>query len=346
MRLGLYLVSSFILIAIIGIVVYTINPNNYGVEEFGLSVTIPLAIWFVLPMFVLMVASALHMMFYGTKNFFKFKKWEKDAITLEDTLYWSILQEPKEHSFSLPLLKDTVSLLNCSTVQVNGDVYDISKKLNEVLGLVHKIESGEYVDLKLAKLDKALSEDNPLMVKNIMNRLQKDPAFAEEILQNKESYSLKVFEEALRTFSSKATFPEAKKYVKLYNKESFFILLARIGRKENLELTKDILDEFIVNLEDSLICGDYLKVATLMMSELSPDDNLTLWREYESKYSDSQIAYLYLLFDYEMLEKAEEYLDEHDENDFKRFRALLDLKKLHKKYRIQDMMDIRHICEA
>lgn len=346
MRLGLYLIASLILIAIVGIVVYTINPNEYGVEEFGLSTTLPLAVWFVLPMFALMVASAVHMMFYGTTNFFKFKKWEKDTLTLEDTLYWSILHEPKEHTFNLAILKETVSFLNHATIKVEGDVYEISPKLQSALALVKEIEAGEHVDLKAHKLDKSLSIDNPLVVKNVMNRLAHDEAFAEEILQSKEAYSEKVFNEALRIFSSKATFPQAKKYVKLYNKESFFMLLARIGRKEDLGLSKEILDEFIVSLEPSLVCSDYLKVATLMMSELSPDENLALWREYEGKYSDSQIAYLYLLFDYEMVDKAAEYLDEHDEGDFKRFRALLELKKLHKNYRIEDMMDIRHICEA
>jgi hypothetical protein len=346
MRLGLYLIASLILIAIVGIFVYTVNPNEYGIEEFGVSMTMPLAVWFVLPMFALMVASAVHMMFYGTKNFFKFKKWEKDTITLEDTLYWSILHEPKDHVFNLPVLKDTVSLLDRASVNVDGDVYDISDKLKGALTLVRKIESGEHIDLKLEKLDKALSPDNPLVVKNVMNRLSHDEAFAEEILQSKESYSNKVFEEALKIFSEKATFPQARKYVKLYTKKCFFTMLARIGKKEDLELTKDILDEFIVSLESSLICADYLKIATLMMSELSPDENLTLWREYEGKYADAQIAYLYLLFDYEMIEQAGEYLDEQDENDFKRFRALFELKKLHKNYKIEDMMDIRHICEA
>jgi hypothetical protein len=345
MRLGLYLVASLILMAIVGIFVYTVNPNEYGVEEFGISMTMPLAVWFVLPMFALMVASAVHMMFYGTKNFFKFKKWEKDTITLEDTLYWSILHEPKNHAFNLPVLKETVSFLNHATIKVDGDVYDISEKLKGALALVRKIESGEHVDLKLEKLDKVLSLENPLVIENFMNRLRHDEAFAEEILQSKEAYSDKVFKEALKMFSSKATFPQAKKYVKLYNKESFYMLLTR-SRKENLGLTKDILDEFIVSLESSLLCADYLKIATLMMSELSPDENLALWREYEGKYSDSQIAYLYLLFDYEMVDKAGEYLDEHDEGDFKRFRALLELKKLHKNYKIEDMMDIRHICEA
>jgi len=346
MRLGLYIVASILLMAIVGIFVYTVNPNEYGINEYGIELTLPLAIWFILPMLALIIASAVHMMFYGTKNFFKFKKWEKDTETLEDTLYWAILNEPKEHKFNVPVIKDTVSLLNASSVEVVGNVDDISEKLGNALSLVKEIRSGTYVDLKVYKLDRILSNDNPLVIQNMINRLNQEKSSAEEIIQAKESYSTEVFNEALKIFSSEVTFPQARKYVKLYNKESFFILLSRIGNEEDLELTKDILDEFIVNLEDSLVCSDYLKVATLMMTELSPDENLKLWRDYESKYDDAQIAYLYLLFDYEMIEQAGDYLEEHDRNDFKRFRALYDLKQLHKNYMIQDMMDIRHICEA
>jgi hypothetical protein len=219
-------------------------------------------------------------------------------------------------------------------------------KLRGALTLVTEINRGEYVDLKARKLDKVLSQENPLVVKNLMNRLLKDLTFAEEVLQSKESYSEELFNEALKNFSLKTTFPKAKKYAHIYTKESFFMLLARITKEDDLGLTKDSLDAFIVALELKLACGDYLKIATLMMNELSPDENLKLWREYEKKYSDAQIAYLYLLFDYEMIEKAGEYLDEQGEKDFIRFRALFDLKQEHKNYKITDLMNIRHICYA
>lgn len=346
MRLGLYLIASIILMAIVGIFVYTVNPGNYTVAEFGISITIPIAVWIVLPMVVLMIASAVHMMFYGTKNFFKFKKWEKDTSTLDDALYWSLLHEPKAHKFNLPLLKQTVSLLSVSSVKVDGAVDDISDKLRGALTLVSEINRGEYVDLKAHKLDKLLSADNPLVVKNLMNRLVKESTFAEEVIQSKESYSPELFEEALRIYSASAVFAKARKHVDVYNKESFFILLSRIDKEEGLGLSKDVLDEFIVALESKLACADFLQIATLMMHQFSPDENLQLWREYENRYTDAQVAYLYLLFDYEMIDQAGEYLREHGENDFKRFRALFDLKREHKKYKITDLMNIRHICDA
>ena len=346
MRLGLYIIASIVLMSIVGIFVYTINPGNYTIEELGIPITIPVAVWVVIPLIILMLSSVVHMIFYGTKNFFKFKKWEKDTLSLEDAIYWSLLHEPKAHKFNLPLLKQTASLLSVASLKVDGAVDDISDKLRGTLTLVSEIERGEYVDLKSKKISHSLSLNNPLVIKNLMNRLDKDESFIEMVLKNRDGCDDEVFNKALSLFSQTANFPKAMKYIEVFDKEAFLTLLKRVTSEKDLGLTQEGLDEFIIHLEPTLECADYLMMSTLMMQHLSPDDNLKLWREYEKKYSKAEIAYLYLLFEYEMIDKAGEYLNEHDESEFKRFRALYDLKKEHKKYKITDLMNIRHICNA
>jgi len=346
MRLGLYILASIILMAIIGSIVYSIIPTNYSYSYFGFPVDLPIAVWVTIPMFLLMLASIAHMMFYNTKTFFKFKKWEKATDTLDDALYWSLLNEPKAHKYNVPQLKKTASLLSVSTVKVDGAVDDLSEKLRSALGIISEIDRGEYVDLKSKKLDKVLSPKNPLVLKNLINRVDKNENFAEEVLQSIELYDKSIFDAALNKFALTQNFVKARKYAKVFDKKNFFVLLERINREDDLGFTRSILDEFIVALEPTLQCSDYLKAATITMKQLSPDENLMLWKDYQNKYSKSEIAYLYLLFDYEMIDKAGEYLEEHDEEDFKRFRALYDLKKEHKKYKITDLMDVRHICDA
>jgi hypothetical protein len=346
MRLGLYIIASILLMAIVGIFVYMIHPGNYTYNELGFPLELPIALWIVLPMFALMLASLLHMMFYGTKNFFKFKKWESDTNTLDDALYWALLHEPQAHKFNLPQLKQTASLLSVSSIKVNGKVEKSSEKLGEALSIVSAIERGEYVDLKVKKLSRVLSSNNPLVKKNTLNRLEQDETFAEEVIQDKLSHDDTLFKIALNKFAETTTFTQAQKYLTLFDKKSFMILIERVTDKNDLGLTKDILDKFIIELESSLECGDYLQMSTLMMKELSPDENLLVWKEYQSKYSKAEIAYLYLLFEYEMIDKAGDYLREHGEDDFKRFRALHELKKEDKKYKITDLMNIRHICDA
>ena len=346
MRLGLYIIASIILMATVGVFVYMVEPGNYSYNELGFPLELPIYIWIVLPMSALMLASLLHMMFYGTKNFFKFKKWENDTNTLNDALYWALLNEPKAHKFNLPQLKQTASLLSVSNIKVKGMVDEASEKLGETLTIISDIEKGEYVDLKAKKLSNILSDENPLVKKNILNRLEKDENFAEEVIQNRLSYNEAVFKIALGKFVTRTTFVKAQKHVNLFDRESLLGLLERVTSENDLGLTKAILDKFIIALESTLECKDYLIISTTMMKQLSPVENLMVWKEYQSKYSKSEIAYLYLLFEYEMIDKAGEYLDEHDKEDFKRFRALYDLKKEHKKYKITDLMNIRHICDA
>jgi len=344
MRLGLYIVASIVLMAMVGVFIYTFNPNEYSHNFFGMYITLPVAIWIIMPMFILMVASLIHMMFYGTKNFFKFKRWEKDSNSLNNALYWSLLNEPKPHRYNLPKLKETASLLQVSSIKVNGTVDGVSEKLQSALNIISEIDKGECVDFKEKKLAHILSSKNPLVIKNHMNYLNKDEKFPEEVLQFKDKYSQEVFDKALNIFVEKTTFLKARRYTKTFNRESFMRLVGRVTRDDNLGLTQPILNEFINDLHPALKCSDFLLIANITKKQFSPDENLKLFKSYNKEYKKAQTAYLYLLFDYEMIEKAGEYLNEHDADEFIRFRALYDLKKEHTKYKITDLMNIKHIC--
>ena len=344
MRLGLYIIASIVLMVMVGGYIYSINPNTFTYDVFGFPIELPIAVWFILPMLALMVASLLHMIYYGTKNFFKFKKWENDTENLNNALYWSILNEPKPHKYNIPKFKEVASILNVSNIKVKGIAEGVSEKLQTILNIISEIEKGECVDLKEKKLSKVLSKDNPILVKNQINCLIKDDDFIEEVLQNKEKYNSTVFEKALKLFAKRANFPKAKKYSNVFTRESFMKLISRVSRDNDLGLNVEILDQFITDLHESLKCSDFLLIANITKKQLSPDENLRLFKSYQEKYTKAETAYLYLLFDYEMIDKAGEYLDEHDIDEFIRFRALYDLKKTHTKYKITDLINIKHIC--
>ena len=75
-----------------------------------------------------------------------------------------------------------------------------------------------------------------------------------------------------------------------------------------------------------------------------PEENLMLFREFQSKNEKAQNSYLYLLFEYELLEQVSIYLDEQGENEFMKFRAFHTLKKEHSKFKLEDIIDIKSIC--
>lgn len=344
MRLGLYILASIVLMVSVGGYVYTINSSDFSYDLGDITIVLPIAVWITIPMFVLMVASLMHMMYYGTKNFFKFKRWENDSDTLNNALYWSILHEPRFHRFNLPRFKETASILQVSTIKPNSTVDGVSEKLQSALNIISEIDKGEYVDFKEKKLAHLLSSDNPLVIKNQLNHLIKDKNFTKGVLQHKDRYDEVIFKKALDNFVQNTTFENAKNYINIFNREAFVTLIRRVNRDEDLGLNPTLLDEFITGLHVQLKCSDFLLIANITKKQFLPDENLRLFKGYQSKYTKAEISYLYLLFEYEMIEKAGEYLDEHDADDFMRFRALHDLKKTHTKYKITDLINIKHIC--
>ena len=342
MRLGLYTIASLVLIGIVGGLAYMVNPNFYVLEVMGIHFNFPIALWFVLPMVLLFVMTLFHMFFYGLKNYFAIKKWRKDAETLEDALYWSLVNEPKEQKYAIAEVSASALLLNKASLTLNDMVEGVSPRLSRVANIIHKIKNGEYVDLKELKMTKVFNSGNPILIQNRLNYLETDDKFVEGVMRATSDYSEAVQKEALKIFARKEDFIKARKYVKVFDVENFLVMLNRITHEEKLGLTAEILTEFVNAL--NLKCEDFIAIASITKKYFKPDENLHLFREYQAKNEKAQNAYLYLLFEYELLDQVSKYLDEHDERDFMKFRALYTLKREHSKFKLEDIIDIKSIC--
>ena len=342
MRVGLYIFASLVLIGIIGAVTYTINPNHYVVELMGINFNFPIALWFILPMILLFIFTLTHMFFYGLKNYFLLKKWQKDSHTLEDALYWSLVNEPKEQKYSINEVAASAVLLGKASINISDNVEGLTPRLARVVNIIQKIKNGEYVDLKENKMSKIFNPGNPILIQNRLNCLESDDNFVEGVMRSSSSYSEVVQAEALETFARKENFEKARKYVKVFDVKNFLVLLNRVTQQDKLGLTTEILTEFVNVLE--LKCEDYIQIAVITKKYFKPEENLILFREYQIKNEKAQNAYLYLLFEYELLDQVSTYLDEQEEGEFMKFRALYTLKKEHSKFKLEDIIDINSIC--
>jgi len=343
MRLGLYIFAALTLTAIMGAFAYTINPNNYIVEILGINFNFPIAVWFVLPMVFLLVFTIIHMVFYSLKSYFKLKKWQRDAATMDDALYWSMVNEPKDQKYAIPEIASSALLLGKSNVTVFDGVDGLSPRLSKALNLINKIKNGEYVDLKEHKMAKVFNEGNPFLIQNRLNRLKSDDKFVEDVMKSSSSYSDQVGAQALEIFASKETFFKARKYHKIFDVKNFFVMLNRANNEEDAELTSEILNDFISALK--LSCKDFANIANITKKMFRPDENLALFKKYQNDNPKAQNAYLYLLFEYELMDEVAAYLEEQDDYEFVQFRALYDLKQSHKNYKLEDLIDINAICK-
>jgi hypothetical protein len=343
MRLGLYIFAALTLMGIVGALVHMVNPNNFLIEVMGINFNFPVAVWVVLPMFLLLVFTVIHMFYYGVRSYFRKKKWLHDTETLEDALYWSLVHEPKDQKYMIDDIKRSAVLLSKSTLDVVDGVEGLSDRLTKIVNVLNKIKNGEYVDLKENKLAKVFNEGNPHLIQNRLNRLENDPEFVEEVMKSSSQYSEMVQKEALRIFASKETFFKARKYAKIFDVENFMVMLNRAAEDEDMGLSPEILQDFIEALK--LKCADFVRIAKVTKKIFSPDQNLALFKRYQKENPKAQNAYLYLLFEYELLDEIANYLDEQEDHEFVKYRALFELKKQNKGFKLEDLIDAESICK-
>jgi len=342
MRLGLYTFAILAVIAIIGAFTYTINPNNFIIEIMGINFNFPVAVWIVLPMLLLFLFTIGHMLFYGLKNYFKLKKWQRDADTLEDALYWSLVNEPKEQKYVMNEIKGSAMLLSKASLDVSDNVEGLSPRLAKVVNIIQKIKNGEYIDLKEIKMAKVFNAGNPILIQNRLNCLESDEKFVEDVMKATSSYSEIVQKQALEIFARKSNFETARKYRKVFDVENFLMMLNRVNTEDEMGLTKEILNDFVDALK--LSCVDFIKVAQVTKKYFEPDENIGLFTTYQNSNDKAQSAYLYLLFEYELLDQVAAYLEEQDEDEFMKFRALYQLKRSNGTYKLEDIIDIHSVC--
>jgi len=340
MRIGLYIFASLAFIALLGAFVYTLELGGYRLDL--LNITLPVTIWIILPALILFMFTTAHMFFYGLKNYFAQKKWKKDAQTLEDALYWSLVNEPKEQKYAIENVKSSALLLGKASLEVSDNIEGLTPRLSRVVNIIQKIKNGEYIDFKEHKMSKVFHAGNPILIQNRLNRLENDEKFVEDVMRSNSEYSEPVQAVALDIFAKKEDFVKARKYAKVFDVKNFLVMLGRITHEDNLGLNGDILNEFVNALE--LKCQDYVNIAAITKKYFKPEENLLLYREYQVKDENAQNAYLYLLFEYELLDQVSNYLDEQEEADFIKFRALYQLKKTNSKYKLNDIIDIPSVC--
>jgi len=162
-------------------------------------------------------------------------------------------------------------------------------------------------------------------------------------MKSSSKYSKPVQQHALAIFAKNESFFKARKYAKIFDVENFFVMLNRLDEEEDLGLTAEILNDFVEALK--LRCADFVRIAKITKKHFSPDENLALFKAYQKENPKAQNAYLYLLFEYELLDEIEKYLDEQEEHEFMKYRALYELKKQNKGFKLEDLIDAESICK-
>ncbi len=333
MHIKRYTIVSLLLIAFVGWYVSTfvssetVSINMMGIEIPPLSVSI----WAMIPLFIFYLASVSHIAFYSILGSFSLRKYEKDYNAILDCISDAYLgKENRHHMFKTRKYQLLGSLIDNTTLFPKNISLSLIKdeKISSTIKLIEDIRKGEVVDLKKS----FLSVDNPLVVQNERNRYKSSSQSAEDFLKSPNKYNSELLSEIYKDFVQTATLSTIEKYKSQMSNDSLYIILSRVNADENtLEISNETLSNLFNTLE--LDPNDYIKISAAL-SLMIPEQRMRLFETISDLNDDAMQAYLFTLFDLEMIAPADAILEISQSHEYQNFKAYRALKECHQNFNI------------
>ncbi|MDQ7046034.1 MAG: hypothetical protein Q9M32_08995 [Sulfurimonas sp.] len=343
MHIKRYTIAAFLLIAFTGWYVSTfISSETISVNLLGIEIApLSISIWIMIPLFVLYIGSVIHMSFYsvlGSLNIRKYEKDYEDVITCISDAYLG--KENRYHSFRTSKYKLLGSIIdNTALFPTNISSTTVSEgKLGDTLKIIQEIKEGKTVDIK--KL--SLSIDNPLSIQNERNRYKSGEQNAEDFLSHANKYNKVLLDEIYVDFVKVASLSKIEKYKSFMSKAALFELFLRVNSQENtLGISNDLIISLLAPLE--LDASDYIKISESVSLGMIPEQRMRLFETLSDEKDEAMDAYLYTLYDLEMIEPANAILDLSQGDEYLNFKAYRALKDSNKNFNI-NLFVIDRIC--
>jgi hypothetical protein len=323
-----YIVLALIFIVAVGLYVFSFNGQSFTLEILGLSLTLPVAVWIIVPVALLVIASIIHLAYYAMKQYINTRSHKKDYETFLKSAKQILMYEVPTVQYKTPWFELPHALLSQLELKKEAKSEEISnEELKDTIDLINKIRNGEYVELKKFKL----RQDNPLTIQNRLNKLNANPKMASEILRNETiDKEDKLYKRAWEIVRESASFTEIQKLnIKLSKEDILFILNRYVDEDDALFIENEALEELLKS--DVLGRKELSEAAKILQKKLTPDGIVALFEKLYNARADTSDAFLYLLFELQMIDRAREILENSDEEDFKEFKLLLFLRDHGKK---------------
>ena len=331
-----YTIAALILMGLLGAYVFSyVTQERITLDFFGIQLpALSIAVWVVVPLGILYFASVLHMSFYSLLGSIKLRKYEKDFDKIVDAIVEAYLgKKSRSHTFKTErytllgvLLENTMLFPIGNATEVTGN-----EKIDGVLKIIENVKSGEIVDLKPFNL----RNENELVLQNKRNKYKKGELTAETILANETKYADVLREEAFVDYVKTTAYSNIEKYKTLLTKESLYSIIARVNADEyTLDMNTEELLVLVKALEFSK--KEFINLSRVVAKGgMIPEQRIRLFEMLSDENEDAIDAYLYTLFDLEMLNPVDEILDNAHESEYQNFKAYRALKECNKNFSIE-----------
>jgi len=332
MQLKRYTIGSFILMILVGFSVYSINSESVSFDLLGIHFpNLPIAFWVVVPLALLYLASILHMAVYVLVGNFKLRRLNRDHEKMIDALRDALLGVSDRHyAFKSDAYKLIGKMIDNSLLLPYETLHDIgNEKIDEALTLLSDVKANKKVDIKKFHLANATS----LMIQNNLNRFERGELNADEILSRHESYGDIVCKKAYESYVKTASMGSVLKYKNLFSKSSLYSFLSRINSDEyGIDMKNDEAIALIKTLK--LTSNDFIDLSIMLSKNMLPEQRIRLFETMSEQCDDVMEAYFYTLYDLQMIDTANELLNNTSHDEYQIFKAYRDLKRSNKHYDI------------
>ncbi|MBL0687201.1 MAG: fatty-acid--CoA ligase [Sulfurospirillum sp.] len=321
-----YILLTVVYMLAIGLYVHSFSGESHTLSVHKFSLTLPISLWIILPIFFLFIASTIHMTYYSLKDFLKHRATNKDFESFKTALSEKVMGEDSAVKYRTDRFKfigKSIKMMSYKSTK-NFDSGDEKIELNRQV--VEKLEDGDVLELKKYRL----SFGNKLLEQNNFNKLTQDKKYALEILENCTDENNELCKKAYFEYIQYASFEDIKKIGFTPTKEMFIVLMERYLEEEgrvnislDLESIQDLLMQFKANRED------YLELAYEIKVKLDPDALIALFEKLYNSPDHTAVAdaYLYVLYELQMIDKIRDILENSDKDEFMKWKTILFLRE-------------------
>ena len=332
MKVKYYLVFFVVFVIVFCGGFYTLSSGGSDItlSLFGHSATLHPTVWLGVGISVFFVFTLLFFVGNWFSRFSNSYKNDRDYENLINQIYSQILQHPlPHHTFKTPAFQTLSKVLSRVSLHPNTSSEESqNKKIDALFAEILELQKGGVIKLDFPK-------DSEFWDKNIINKTKSDLKFASKVLEGDYHTDIKekaldsllennlVDEKMIHKFLSHHPNPELAKY--------FLFALIQKGYK----LGAKELFELLALLEvDS---KEYFHLAQKLKPQLDPDTCIDIFSRLSMQKEKAREAYVFVLLDYSMIEKAEEVLNDYE--DLTLPKAFVELRKMGKNYPLEKFFE-------
>ena len=319
MKTRKFLVYCIIYIAVVAGLTYSLNSSDFTFELLGQAITLPVAVWVALPVALLALLAILHIAYHGYA-FYRYKKWiKKDSQLYKDLAKETLLGFDSNKEFKTDAYKIASQVTrSISPWNEFKEMGVDDAELNNIMQTIKSIKNKEIVDLKKFRLAK----DSKINILNELNKIEQLPTYYLDLLKNHDlNDTLK--KAAVAKLIKTANFSDIKRANLDLTSEEIMSIITRFVNDE-IDLSSDEIFDLLNNVK--VTKAQYDKAAIMLKNKLKPDAFIGIFEKLKSIHADADEAYVYALFELQMLDKVREAIEGSDPDEFKEIKVLLFLR--------------------